>query len=419
MSHQRNRQYRSSRQSYHPQSDMDVDPTDDFQTTMSSRGGGLGQLQEQQRLQATVPPHGLVSPPRPSSVSGSSIRRGPNRTLPTQSAQELNQIGELYSQLDLVQRERDEARREAESAQREIRRLRQELEAERRNHPVQQETPRPPMAVTSSSSSNSQGFFPPNPAVPTFSFTPMPTSVPANTQSSIISNAPPSLTTTTPTTIVNPVSTILQSGSMPPPSSVPSHVAQITPINWEEMRAAQRKENERNRQINELRKRFIAENARKKQKGEEVKYDSWDDYRQAKIDYDEYNNNNNNNNNNNMPNMIPVKWTSPEEVYRPIKRSRTGSIGSSSTEPSLSGSSDRIIPQVTSALPRTQEEADLYFTQADEGNTSAQSALNKCIVEYNRLRKGGHRPSHVLEYVMNVFNHMVMAPLWRRNDARQ
>ena len=111
--------------------------TDDFQTTMSSRGGGSGQLQEQRQLQATVPPHGLVSPPQPSSASGSSIRRGPNRTLPTQSAQELNQIGELYSQLaaataqvdeyhlelDLVQRERDEARREAESAQREIRQL--------------------------------------------------------------------------------------------------------------------------------------------------------------------------------------------------------------------------------------------------------------------------------------------------------
>ena len=155
----------------------------------------------------------------------------------------------------------------------------------------------------------------------------------------------------------------------------------LTPIDREETRAARRKENERNRQINELRKRFIAENARKKQKGEEVEYDSWDDYRQAKIDYDEYNDDNNDD----MPNMIPVKRTSPEEVSRPIKRSRTGSIGSSSTEPSLSGSSDRIVPQVTSALPRTQEEADLYFAQADEGNTSAQSALNKCIVEYNRL----------------------------------
>ena len=182
MSHQHDRQYRSSCQSYHPQSDMDVDSTNDFQMTTSSRGGGFGQLQEQQQLQATVPPHGLVSPPRPSSASGSSIHRGPNRTLPTQSVQELNQIGELYSQLaaataqvdeyhlelDLVQHERDKARREAESTQREICRLRQELEAERRNRPVQQETPRLPMAVTSSSSSSSQGFFPPNPAVPTF-----------------------------------------------------------------------------------------------------------------------------------------------------------------------------------------------------------------------------------------------------------
>ena len=122
-----------------------------------------------------------------------------------QSAQELNQIGELYSQLaaataqvneyhlelNLVQCERDEARHGAESAQREIRRLQQELEAERRNHPVQQETPRLPMAVTSSSSSSSQGFFLPNPAVPTFSFTPTPTSVPVSTQSSMISNAHP------------------------------------------------------------------------------------------------------------------------------------------------------------------------------------------------------------------------------------
>ena len=148
-----------------------------------------------------------------------------------------------------------------------------------------------------------------------------------------------------PTTIVNPISTTLQSGSMPPPSSVPSHVAQITPINREEMRATRRKENECNRQINELRKRFIAENAQKKQKGEEVEYDSWDDYQQAKIDYDEYDDDDD------MPNMIPVKRTSPEEVSRPIKQSRTGSIGSSSTEPSLSGSSDRIVPQVTSALP--------------------------------------------------------------------
>ena len=202
---------------------------------------------------------------------------------------------------------------------------------------------------------------------------------------------------------------------MLPPSSVPSHVAQITPIDWEETRAAQRKENKHNRQINELRKWFIAENAQRKQKREEVEYDSWDNCQQAKIDYDDYDDDNDDD----MPNMIPIKQTSPEEVSRPIKWSRTGSIGSSSTEPSLSSSSDWIVPQVTSALPRAQEEADLYFMQADEGNMSAQSALNKCIVEYNCLRKGGHRPSHALKYVMSVFNRMVMAPLWRRNDARQ
>ena len=113
-----------------------------------------------------------------------------------------------------------------------------------------------------------------------------------------------------------------------------------------------------------------------------------------------------------MPNMIPVKRTSPEEVPRPIKRSRTGSIGSSSMEPSQSSSSDWIISQVTNTLPRSQEEADLYFVQADSGNTSAQSALNRCIVEYNHLRKEGHRTPIAIEYIMSVFNRMVSVPLW-------
>ena len=200
----------------------------------------------------------------------------------------------------------------------------------------------------------------------------------------------------------------------PPPSTIPSHTVQVNPVEREELKAARRKENEHNRKLKEQRKLFIAENERKKQNGEEVEYNGWDDYKQAEIDYDDYDDDDDD-----MPNMIPVKQTSPEEVPRPIKRSRTGSIGSSSTEPSQSGSSDWIIPQVTNTLPQSQEEVDLYFAQADSGNTSAQSTLNRCIVEYNRLQKEGNRTPIAIEYVMSVFNRMVSVPLWRRNDARQ
>ena len=83
-----------------------------------------------------------------------------------------------------------------------------------------------------------------------------------------------------------------------------------------------------------------------------------------------------------------------------MKWSRTGSFGSS----------DWITPQVTSAFPQSQEEADLYFVQANNGNTTAQSALNKYIIEYNHLQKEGLHTPHAIEYVMSMFNHMVSAP---------
>ena len=314
MSYQCDRQNRSQRQpyrpyssmdSYHPHSTMDVDPPNHSETNTSSRGEGI---REQQRLQATVPPHGLVSPPHgissppraTTSATGSSIRRGPTHARPSQSAQELNQIGELYSQLaattaqieeyqlelDHMRREQDDAMREADEANREVHRLCQELENERRNHLARQEMPRQETATSLSSHLSSKGLFPSNPTVPSFSFTTTSLSAPIRAlpppciESPI---APPQIVPTSTDTPNIPAllatasleSTTPQSGSMPPPpSTIPSHTVQVNPVKWEELKAACRKENEHNRKLKEQRKRFIAKNERKKRNGEEVEYNS-------------------------------------------------------------------------------------------------------------------------------------------------
>ena len=70
-------------------------------------------------------------------------------------------------------------------------------------------------------------------------------------------------------------------------------------------------------------------------------------------------------------------------------------------------------------LPRSQEEADLFCVQANEGNRGAQSALNNCIAEVNRLRRAGREVPPSLSYVSSVFDRMVSTPSWRKINAQQ
>ena len=150
--------------------------------------------------------------------------------------------------------------------------------------------------------------------------------------------------------------------------------------------------------------------------GKELEYHSWEEYKRSEIDEDDEDYDDDEG----MP-SIPIihKWTSLEEDQRSAKRFRTESSEPSPVEPRPTPPTANNPVILRRSLPQSQEEADLYFTMADDGDENAQSALNNSIVEVNRLRRTGHDVPHSLNYVASVFDRMESTPSWRRIDAQQ